>query len=410
LLQYLFRFKASFILSLIAVGLLIIAENYQSYWSIWLETSNKLIYVLGGITIVFAAQFSRSRYSFVILLWLLFYFLFSANFNLHNAVASLFPDYTQSSFLRHIGSSQWLMLSGLIACAVFVVIKDRGLLTVYSVYRIVLFLFSLTFALLWLSGVKEILPQYIPPQYNYVTNLLVIEFPLLITGVLLSWKIIKKQDLFLASLFFSVIVMCLYYYKVISVPLSISLSIVFCLYWLAVIIDAYFLAYRDELTGLPSRRALYQLVLSLGRKYTVAMIDIDHFKKFNDTYGHDIGDQVLKLVAVKLQKVKGGGRVFRYGGEEFTIVFPRKEATQSATELEQLRQSIADYKIVIRHPQRKGKDERKKRQSSNEKTVSVTISIGVAMRERKQSFDEALKCADEALYRAKKGGRNKVSY
>jgi len=181
-------------------------------------------------------------------------------------------------------------------------------------------------------------------------------------------------------------------------------------YILVVVIDSYFLAYRDELTKIPSRRALNQYALSLGGKYSVAMLDIDHFKKFNDNYGHDIGDQVLKLVAAKMAQVKGGGRVFRYGGEEFIVIFPRKDANESSLTLEKLRQAIADYKIVIRHPIRKNKKARKGNSAEDFKTVNVTISIGVATRENKLSFEQTVKSADEALYRAKKNGRNNVSY
>ncbi|MDU0355241.1 GGDEF domain-containing protein [Paraglaciecola aquimarina] len=77
------------------------------------------------------------------------------------------------------------------------------------------------------------------------------------------------------------------------------------LYCYAVIKDSFTMAFKDELTTIPSRRALMQYVQTLGRKYTVVMSDIDHFKKFNDTYGHDVGDEVLKLVASKLYKVTG---------------------------------------------------------------------------------------------------------
>ena len=175
------------------------------------------------------------------------------------------------------------------------------------------------------------------------------------------------------------------------------------------VVDSYFLAYRDELTTLPSRRALNQLALSLGRKYTLAMLDIDHFKKFNDTYGHDIGDQVLKLVASKLAQVKGSGRVFRYGGEEFTIVFAGKSVAQAKPALEAVRQAVANYKIVIRQAERKTKQARAAKKNSQMHTVSVTISIGLAARTSKLNFEQSLKLADQALYRAKKSGRNKVS-
>ena len=174
------------------------------------------------------------------------------------------------------------------------------------------------------------------------------------------------------------------------------------------VVDSYVVAYRDELTGLPTRRALQNLALSLGRKYTVAMLDVDHFKKFNDTYGHDIGDQVLKLVASQLKKVKAGGKIFRYGGEEFTVVFQGKDEERVFAELDNLRQSIADYQMVIRQTPRQDKTSRNKSAKPQSKTVSVTISIGFAERQTRQNFAQTLKQADIALYKAKKSGRNKV--
>ena len=91
---------------------------------------------------------------------------------------------------------------------------------------------------------------------------------------------------------------------------------------LSMIFEAHHIAYTDELTGILGRRALMEHFLGLGKKYTVAMVDIDHFKNFNDTYGHDVGDEVLRRVARVLDGVKDG-RAFRYGGEEFTLVFAK---------------------------------------------------------------------------------------
>lgn len=179
-----------------------------------------------------------------------------------------------------------------------------------------------------------------------------------------------------------------------------------------VLTDSYQMAFSDELTGLSARRALLQSSISLGKKYTVAMLDIDHFKKFNDTYGHDVGDQVLKLVASKINEVKGGGKAYRYGGEEFTIVFPNKNVHHSIPYLEQVREAIACYEVAIRNNNdrpdntKKGKSKRTKKETAS-KTVHVTISIGVAEREAElKDFDQVMKQADEALYRAKKSGRN----
>ncbi|MFA0072035.1 GGDEF domain-containing protein, partial [Vibrio breoganii] len=78
------------------------------------------------------------------------------------------------------------------------------------------------------------------------------------------------------------------------------------------------MAFNDQLTNIPGRHALEVDMKHLGRKYSMAMVDIDHFKTFNDTYGHDIGDDVLKLVARILRETTGGAKAYRYGGEEFT--------------------------------------------------------------------------------------------
>jgi GGDEF domain-containing protein len=172
------------------------------------------------------------------------------------------------------------------------------------------------------------------------------------------------------------------------------------------------MAFRDDLTGIPSRRALNECLHGIGRRYTVAMLDVDHFKRFNDTYGHDVGDQVLKMVARKILAVGGGGKAYRYGGEEFTVLFPGKKAAEALPHLEAVRQSIESYRLAIRSYDRP-KDPRQgesKRGSKGDTTeVSVTISIGVAEAgEDQKSTAEVMKAADKALYRAKSKGRNQV--
>jgi GGDEF domain-containing protein len=144
----------------------------------------------------------------------------------------------------------------------------------------------------------------------------------------------------------------------------------------------------------------------------VAMLDVDHFKRFNDTYGHDVGDQVLKMVARKILSVGGGGRAYRYGGEEFTVLFPGKKAADALPHLEAVRRAIEEYRLAIRGDDRpkdskQGEGKRGSRKDTTE--VSVTISIGVAESgDDQRSTDEVMKAADKALYRAKSKGRNQV--
>lgn len=177
-----------------------------------------------------------------------------------------------------------------------------------------------------------------------------------------------------------------------------------------VIETSYSMAYRDGLTGLPARRALDEAVRRLGGRYTVAMVDVDHFKRLNDQYGHDVGDQVLRMVAAKLEQVSGGGRAFRYGGEEFAILFPRKAVEDVLLFLESARQDIEDTKFKLRgtdRPRRMPRDARKGGRRA--KRVTVTVSIGVAEPTDGQVNPLAvIDAADQALYRAKQAGRNRI--
>jgi len=194
--------------------------------------------------------------------------------------------------------------------------------------------------------------------------------------------------------------------------LNIMCSQVMLMIAAAVSHEAYQMAFRDELTGLPGRRALNERMQRLGRNYVIAMTDVDHFKKFNDTHGHDVGDQVLRLVASRLSKVTGGGRAYRYGGEEFALVFAGKTAEECLPHLEAVREMIANYAIQLRDQNSRPQDDstgRQRRGGGANTTVSVTISIGVAERQvEHRNPDEVLKSADQALYSAKGAGRNCV--
>ena len=180
----------------------------------------------------------------------------------------------------------------------------------------------------------------------------------------------------------------------------------------AVLQESHRLAFRDELTNLPSRRALEERLADLGPSYAIAMIDVDHFKQFNDAHGHHVGDQVLKLVAARLAKIEGGGLSYRYGGEEFCVLFSERTLEQALPHLERLRKDIEDYRIAVRggdRPRERETGSRLRAARSPEKTLSVTVSVGVA--ERDDTLIRpmlVIRAADEALYRAKRAGRNRV--
>src|SRR2546429_9057584 len=151
----------------------------------------------------------------------------------------------------------------------------------------------------------------------------------------------------------------------------------------AVLRESHRLAFRDELTNLPSRRALEERLTGLGPTYAIGMIDVDNFKQFNDAHGHHIGDQVLKLVAARLATIEGGGTSYRYGGEEFCVLFSDRTLEQALPHLEQLRKDIEDYRMAVRggdRPQERGTGSRLRATPAPEETLSVAVSIGAAER------------------------------
>jgi GGDEF domain-containing protein len=206
----------------------------------------------------------------------------------------------------------------------------------------------------------------------------------------------------------------------------------------AIVETSYLLAYHDELTTLPSRRAFHEALTRLEPPFSIAMVDIDHFKRCNDTYGHDTGDQVLRLVASRLARGGGGGQAYRCGGEEFAILFPGKTTVEVFEHLEKLRTDIEGSKLRLRGPDRRlearGPDRRSQRTRGRALTgraltgrgstgqairqlsraapaneISVTASIGVATSKgENRSAEEVVKAADKALYRAKAAGRNRI--
>lgn len=161
-------------------------------------------------------------------------------------------------------------------------------------------------------------------------------------------------------------------------------------------------ATTDQLTAVPNRRAFDQRLDELfdelyedGQIFSLLLIDIDHFKQFNDTHGHAVGDKVLKYVASSMQgSVKGDDLLARYGGEEFAALLPLTKLEDAKTVAENIRTKVASNKLV---------------DNKNDKSLgNIHVSIGVAFADKKDDAESLIIRADKALYRAKETGRNKV--
>ncbi len=175
----------------------------------------------------------------------------------------------------------------------------------------------------------------------------------------------------------------------------------------------YDIAYRDDLTGLPGRRAFSSMMGQLSGTYAIAVCDVDHFKQFNDKYGHEVGDQALRMVAGKLAQVGGGGRAFRHGGEEFLVVFRGRTAKEAEPFADALRQRVEKAKFYLRGPDRPTRKPKAARGDDPPQPapppIHISVSIGIADRTKQHSTpDRVLDAADSALYRAKEAGRNRV--
>ncbi len=167
----------------------------------------------------------------------------------------------------------------------------------------------------------------------------------------------------------------------------------------------------DELTELPGRRSLKQQLARLSLEYSIAIIDIDHFKKVNDTYGHKCGDDALRFIAAILRN-SGIGRAYRYGGEEFLVVMENTGLKEAYETVERLREAICHKPFQVRPAQRPilGRRKRSEVRSSGATTITMSVSIGIAKnRSPTDAPNDVIAAADKALYRSKQEGRNRTS-
>ena len=378
----------------------------QGFVDPWLPQIERLApYFILGIGFLLGWRFHRSRLAFVILILMLadrvLYYLGpggvvdSGNENdIFYAVAILLP----------------------LNIALFYFVRERGLLNLQGLIRF-LFILVQPLTVYFILRDKPEIFDYLNKQF---VNLPILDkfnmpqFVLFVFGgiLLVFWigSLFSKKPI-LRGFFWSLLAIAAALHAVrTGSGATFYFSIAGLIIILSVIETAYAMAYHDELTGLPARRSLNTTMQGLGRRYAIAMLDIDFFKKFNDQYGHDVGDQVLCMVASHINRVGGGGKPFRYGGEEFTVVFPGKSKEDVIQELENLRESIAVAQFGLRGKNRPKKAPKGKKRGKSPKAVSVTISIGVAEPGPNLTKPaDVIKAADQALYRAKKKGRNCVA-
>jgi len=353
-------------------------------------------------------RFNRSRIFFVLLVLALAYW----------SVGSLIPDYPAffppTAHTDFIQGALCILLP--LNFVLFSWTKERGIFTRRGMIRFGILLGQLVLAyLLWTfadeSAVKVMQYKLWPASWNIRTGMTDVGVVIFIGSFLaLCYRAyLARSSLdfgLIASLLFIGYLLHAWNSQIAIFAVSASAGVLV----IALVQDAYRKAYVDELTGLAGRRSMEEYFLRLTGMYSVAMVDIDHFKHFNDRFGHDVGDQVLRMIATFLKRVERGGKAFRYGGEEFAIVFPGRVVDDVLSALDILRESIAENQFIIRSPKRTEEKPEVPPTRENQERLAITVSIGCAQfTDEDRIAADVIKRADNALYEAKKGGRNRVN-
>lgn len=365
-------------------------------------------YVVLTAAAILSYWFKRSRVFFIIIV------LGTCQFM---ATTQIILSVKSDLNLNDIISAIWLLIPMNILAFSFM--KERGILSLWGFLKLGFIIFQISFVLWsWTTGNNELFEiinyEVIPSRDGataVIPHLAIIVF---IVAFAVQFARYVLYRLYLDASFMGALIALgigLYMQdNPLAMPVYFSIAGIILL--TAVIQDSYKMAFMDELTGLPSRRALRHELMKLSGKYVIAMLDIDFFKKFNDTYGHDVGDDVLRMVATCIRDVTGGGKPFRYGGEEFTVLFPGKSLSDAVPHLEDLREAVSQRGFTPKSGKegQKKKTKQARAKAGGGKQLFVTISIGVAEKNDKRKYpDDVIKAADTALYRAKKKGRNCVS-
>ena len=394
------------LLPLIIVLLAFFSARYQLLSFMDVDILRALPYLLACVLIGFSVMFNRSRFMAPILIA-----LFTYHFIRERLQVPLSQNYVMAMFtgLNVLFCAQLILSS---------ILPEKGMfnrtgymfLMVFLITDLVLWSYgSSYFWVNWLATIESHQVKLFETKY-WISQALVIMHAITLSVLLVMVFIRRTAADFAMLLTWFTGILVFSDFSLLDVS-SACFSALFLGLFVFYQQSNYQVTYKDALTGISGRRALDDYLSTLGRHYSIAMLDVDHFKKFNDTYGHDVGDQVLKMVAARVAQVQGGGRAFRYGGEEFTIVFNRRSADEIKVFLEAVRESIQQYQMVLRSDERvkdkkSGKESRGKKVNSKVKTVSVTISVGVANSAQGMKPKDIIKAADQLLYKAKEAGRN----
>lgn len=381
----------------------IVYLNIEVLSSSWIESIQYIPYILLFISMVLGIWFNKSKVLFIAFTLAIVYWSYSY------VPVKLTEYYYPSDEFRFL-----LTLGIPVNLVVFALLKERGILSLWGKLKILLMI-AQGWGIFYLINSEEIhaegyfennLLTHLPMGFEWVVDNRMLVYA--IAAIILLIKAVFTDGL-MDKAFLSILAAMLgvIYFIEIEIGYAIFFSATGLMLIIAIIQSSYKMAYIDELTQIPSRRALEEELLKLGGQYTIAMIDIDFFKKFNDRYGHDVGDDVLAMVAACLKSVGGRGKAFRFGGEEFTIVFHNKAIEETMPILEELRKRVSQRAYDYKGKRKTGSRKKSKQQS---KKLHVTISIGVAEKNETYSTpEEVRKAADKALYRAKKKGRNCVT-
>jgi len=359
----------------------------------FLKLVPEIVYAGAVFTLLICIRFNKSRAFFILSLLMIWFFK------------------TKIPFIKDIPQNEIIFLISLNILYI-TTSAERGILSVHGAKKTFFILLMLTVAYYFTTYEPQ---YYLKSENSFVKTIhfmMNMQFHIL-PFVLLGAAAVKNITLDKSYEVSTAIGVAFAFLIIISLNADLSeLNIItsFALVFIGILSSIYSTSYTDELTGLPARRAYNEYVAALGNKYAIAMTDIDHFKKFNDTFGHDTGDEVLKLVAKVISSVGGGGKAFRFGGEEFVIVFSGKSKEETLEHLELIRENLEKTPFTVRNrkSRKNYKKTGKKSGLTSSKTVKITMSIGASDSKAEKTVAKVMKKADQALYKAKRGGRNRV--